>query len=225
MRWEGLLQSYKEFLPITENTPMLTLNEGNTPLIRLDNLSRDWGIDLYVKTEGANPTGSFKDRGMVMAVAKAKEAGSEAIICASTGNTSAAAAAYAARSGLRCIVVIPEGKIAMGKLAQAVMYGAEVVSIEGNFDQALSMVRKISETEAVTLVNSVNPYRLEGQKTAAFEICDQLGGLAPDILALPVGNAGNISAYWKGFKEYHQAKQTGLPKCMDLKQRCSSYCS
>lgn len=212
MRWEGLLQSYKEFLPITENTPMLTLNEGNTPLIRLDNLSRDWGIDLYVKTEGANPTGSFKDRGMVMAVAKAKEAGSEAIICASTGNTSAAAAAYAARSGLRCIVVIPEGKIAMGKLAQAVMYGAEVVSIEGNFDQALSMVRKISETEAVTLVNSVNPYRLEGQKTAAFEICDQLGGMAPDILALPVGNAGNISAYWKGFKEYHQAKQTGLPK-------------
>lgn len=211
MRWEGLIKTYRDFLPINENTPMVTLNEGNTPLIRLDKLSRDWGIDLYVKTEGANPTGSFKDRGMVMAVAKAKEEGSDAIICASTGNTSAAAAAYAARAGLRCVVVIPEGKIAMGKLAQAVMYGAEVVSIEGNFDQALAMVRKISETELITLVNSVNPYRLEGQKTAAFEVCDQLGG-APDILALPVGNAGNISAYWKGFKEYHEAKGTGLPK-------------
>ncbi|KON86474.1 threonine synthase [Sporosarcina globispora] len=211
MRWEGLIKTYKDFLPVNENTPMLTLNEGNTPLIRLDKLSRDWGIDLYVKTEGANPTGSFKDRGMVMAVAKAKEEGSDAIICASTGNTSAAAAAYAARAGMRCVVVIPEGKIAMGKLAQAVMYGAEVVSIEGNFDQALAMVRKISETEPITLVNSVNPYRLEGQKTAAFEICDQLGG-APDILALPVGNAGNISAYWKGFKEYHGVRGTGLPK-------------
>ncbi|MGA5690081.1 threonine synthase [Cytobacillus pseudoceanisediminis] len=211
MRWEGLLKTYKDLLPVNENTPMLTLNEGNTPLIRLDKLSRDWGIDLYVKTEGANPTGSFKDRGMVMAVAKAKEEGSDAIICASTGNTSAAAAAYAARAGMRCVVVIPEGKIAMGKLAQAVMYGAEVVSIEGNFDQALAMVRKISETEPITLVNSVNPYRLEGQKTAAFEICDQLGG-APDILALPVGNAGNISAYWKGFKEYSEVRGTGLPK-------------
>lgn len=211
MRWEGLIKTYRDFLPINENTPMVTLNEGNTPLIRLDKLSRDWGIDLYVKTEGANPTGSFKDRGMVMAVAKAKEEGSDAIICASTGNTSAAAAAYAARAGLRCVVVIPEGKIAMGKLAQAVMYGAEVVSIDGNFDQALAMVREISETEPITLVNSVNPYRLEGQKTAAFEVCDQLGG-APDILALPVGNAGNISAYWKGFKEYHEAKGTGLPK-------------
>jgi threonine synthase len=211
MRWEGLIKTYKEYLPVNENTPMLTLNEGNTPLIRLDKLSRDWGIDLYVKTEGANPTGSFKDRGMVMAVAKAKEEGSDAIICASTGNTSAAAAAYAARAGLRCVVVIPEGKIAMGKLAQAVMYGAEVVSIEGNFDQALAMVRKISETEPFTLVNSVNPYRLEGQKTAAFEICDQLGS-APDILALPVGNAGNISAYWKGFKEYNEVRGTGLPR-------------
>ncbi|MBU8880771.1 threonine synthase [Bacillus sp. FJAT-29790] len=211
MRWEGLLKTYKEFLPINENTPLLTLNEGNTPLIRLDKLSTEWGIDLYVKTEGTNPTGSFKDRGMVMAVAKAKEEGSETVICASTGNTSAAAAAYAARAGMRCIVVIPEGKIAMGKLAQAVMYGAEVISIEGNFDDALAMVRKISETEPITLVNSVNPYRLEGQKTGAFEICDQLGG-APDILALPVGNAGNISAYWKGFKEYHEGKDTGLPK-------------
>lgn len=211
MRWQGLLHEYKEFLPLNEQTPLLTLNEGNTPLIRLDHLSREWGVDLYVKTEGTNPTGSFKDRGMVMAVAKAKEEGSDTVICASTGNTSAAAAAYAARAGMRCIVVIPEGKIAMGKLAQAIMYGAEIISIEGNFDQALAMVRKISETEPVSLVNSVNPYRLEGQKTAAFEVCDQLGG-APDILAIPVGNAGNISAYWKGFKEYHEAKGTALPK-------------
>jgi threonine synthase len=212
MRWKGLLEEYKDFLPINENTPKLTLNEGNTPLIKLERLSEEWGVELYVKTEGTNPTGSFKDRGMVMAVAKAKEEGSDTVICASTGNTSAAAAAYAARAGMRCIVVIPEGKIAMGKLAQAVMYGAEIVSIEGNFDEALKMVRNISEKEPVALVNSVNPYRLEGQKTGAFEICDQLGGQAPDILAIPVGNAGNISAYWKGFKEYNEVKQTGLPK-------------
>lgn len=211
MRWEGLLKEYKDFLPINDETPMLTLNEGNTPLIKLDRLSEEWGVELYVKTEGTNPTGSFKDRGMVMAMAKAKEEGSDTVICASTGNTSAAAAAYAARAGLRCIIVIPEGKIAMGKLAQAVMYGAEIFSIEGNFDQALQMVRNISEKEPITLVNSVNPYRLEGQKTAAFEVCDQLG-YAPDILAIPVGNAGNISAYWKGFKEYHEVKNSGLPK-------------
>lgn len=211
MKWRGLLSEYKEYLPVNTETPMLTLHEGNTPLIRLDQLSEEWGIDLYVKVEGVNPTGSFKDRGMVMAVAKAKEAGSDTVICASTGNTSASAAAYAARAGLRSIIVIPEGKIAMGKLAQAVMYGASIVSIEGNFDEALKMVRTISETEPVTLVNSVNPYRLEGQKTAAFEICDQLGR-APDILAIPVGNAGNISAYWKGFKEYNDSKRTGLPR-------------
>jgi threonine synthase len=211
MRWKGLLEEYKEYLPINESTPMLTLNEGNTPLIKLEKLSEEWGVELFVKTEGTNPTGSFKDRGMVMAVAKAKEEGNSTVICASTGNTSAAAAAYATRAGMRCIVVIPEGKIAMGKLAQAVMYGAEIIAIEGNFDQALQMVRKISETEPVALVNSVNPYRLEGQKTAAFEVCDQFGE-APDILAIPVGNAGNISAYWKGFKEYHEKKQTGLPK-------------
>ncbi|MBT2643346.1 threonine synthase [Bacillus sp. ISL-41] len=211
MRWRGLLSEYREYLPVNDETPLFTLHEGNTPLIRLDQLSEEWGIDLYVKVEGVNPTGSFKDRGMVMAVAKAKEAGSDTVICASTGNTSASAAAYAARAGLRCIVVIPDGKIAMGKLAQAVMYGASIVSIEGNFDEALKMVRAISETEPVTLVNSVNPYRLEGQKTAAFEICDQLGG-APDILAIPVGNAGNISAYWKGFKEYDASKRTGLPR-------------
>lgn len=211
MRWPGLLEAYKEYLPINENTPMLTLNEGNTPLVKLENLSKEWGVELYVKLEGANPTGSFKDRGMVMAVAKAKEAGSDTVICASTGNTSAAAAAYAARCGMRSIIVIPEGKIAVGKLAQAVMYGAKIFSIEGNFDEALKMVRHISEVEPITLVNSVNPYRLEGQKTAAFEICDQLG-FAPDILAIPVGNAGNISAYWKGFKEYHERKGTALPK-------------
>jgi threonine synthase len=211
MRWRGLLSEYREYLPVNDETPLLTLHEGNTPLIRLDQLSEEWGIDLYVKVEGVNPTGSFKDRGMVMAVAKAKEAGSDTVICASTGNTSASAAAYAARAGLRSIIVIPDGKIAMGKLAQAVMYGASIVSIEGNFDEALKMVRAISETEPVTLVNSVNPYRLEGQKTAAFEICDQLGS-APDILAIPVGNAGNISAYWKGFKEYNDSKRTGLPR-------------
>ena len=211
MRWRGLLSEYREYLPVNDETPLLTLHEGNTPLIRLDQLSVEWGIDLYVKVEGVNPTGSFKDRGMVMAVAKAKETGSDTVICASTGNTSASAAAYAARAGLRSIIVIPDGKIAMGKLAQAVMYGASIVSIEGNFDEALKMVRGISETEPVTLVNSVNPYRLEGQKTAAFEICDQLGG-APDILAIPVGNAGNISAYWKGFKEYNASKGTGLPQ-------------
>lgn len=211
MRWKGLLEEYREFLPVTEKTPKLTLQEGNTPLIYLERLSEKWGIELFVKTEGTNPTGSFKDRGMVMAVAKAKEDGSDTVICASTGNTSAAAAAYAARAGMRSIIVIPEGKIAAGKLAQAVVYGAEIISIQGNFDHALTMVRNISETEPVTLVNSVNPYRIEGQKTAAFEICDQLGQ-APDVLAIPVGNAGNITAYWKGFKEYNDHKQTGLPE-------------
>jgi threonine synthase len=211
MTWKGLLHAYGEFLPINENTPMLSLNEGNTPLIPLPRLSEKLDVELYVKVEGANPTGSFKDRGMVMAVAKAKEAGSHTIICASTGNTSASAAAYAARAGLRCIVVIPNGKIAMGKLAQAVMYGAEIFAIEGNFDEALKMVRRLSDIAPITLVNSVNPHRIEGQKTAAFEICDQLGK-APDVLAIPVGNAGNITAYWKGFKEYHAVKQTGLPQ-------------
>ncbi|WP_409290113.1 threonine synthase [Peribacillus sp. SCS-37] len=211
MSWKGLLKEYKEFLPVTGHTPDLTLHEGNTPLIHCSRLSEELGIELHVKYEGANPTGSFKDRGMVVAVAKAIESGSDAIICASTGNTSAAAAAYAARAGIRCIVVIPDGKIALGKLAQAIMYGAEIVAIEGNFDQALRLVRNISESHPVSLVNSVNPYRLEGQKTAAFEICDALGA-APDILAIPVGNAGNISAYWKGFKEYQERKGTGRPE-------------
>ena len=211
MSWNGLIEEFSEFLPVNNQTPSLSLMEGNTPLIHCPTLSKDWGINLYVKYEGLNPTGSFKDRGMVMAVAKAIEEGSDTIICASTGNTSAAAAAYAARAGLRCIVVIPEGKIAMGKLAQAVMYGAEIYAIKGNFDQALSMVRSISAKYPITLVNSVNPYRIEGQKTAAFEVCKQLGK-APDVLAIPVGNAGNITAYWKGFKEYHQHYQTGLPE-------------
>ncbi|GIN98269.1 threonine synthase [Siminovitchia terrae] len=211
MNWPGLISHYQSYLPVTEKTPRLTLQEGNTPLVHLAHLSEELGIELYAKVEGANPTGSFKDRGMVMAVAKAVEDGSKSIICASTGNTSAAAAAYAAKAGIRAIIVIPNGKVALGKLAQAMMYGAEIVEIEGNFDEALTMVRKISETAPVTLVNSVNPYRIEGQKTAAFEICDQLGA-APDILAIPVGNAGNISAYWKGFKEYNEEKQTGLPK-------------
>lgn len=211
MNWPGMLKHYKSNLPVTEKTPELSLQEGNTPLIHLSRLSEELGIELYGKVEGANPTGSFKDRGMVVAVAKAIEEGSKSIICASTGNTSASAAAYAARAGVNAIIVIPKGKVALGKLAQAIMYGAEIVEIDGNFDEALKMVRELSRKTPVTLVNSVNPYRLEGQKTAAFEVCDQLGQ-APDVLAIPVGNAGNISAYWKGFKEYHEFKQTGLPK-------------
>lgn len=211
MMWKGLIEEFAEFLPVTDKTPKLTLQEGNTPLIHMPKLSEKLGVELYVKTEGTNPTGSFKDRGMVMAVAKAKEEGSDTIICASTGNTSAAAAAYAARANMKCIILIPDGKIAFGKLAQAVMYGAEIYAIKGNFDHALTMVRNISEKLPITLVNSVNPYRIEGQKTGAFEICEQLGS-APDVLCIPVGNAGNITAYWKGFKEYNEAKQTGLPK-------------
>lgn len=209
--WKGLIHQYSSYLPVTEQTPALTLGEGNTPLVRLDTLSTEWGIDLFVKYEGANPTGSFKDRGMVMAVAKAKEAGATTIICASTGNTAAAAAAYGARANLRVVVVIPKGKIAQGKLAQAAIYGAEIIEIDGNFDHALALVRELSETEEIALVNSVNPYRLEGQKTAAFEICQQLSS-APDVLAIPVGNAGNITAYWKGFKEYDQLFHTRLPQ-------------
>ncbi|SDQ20166.1 threonine synthase [Virgibacillus salinus] len=211
MSWQGIIDHYQSYLPVTKKTPALSLHEGNTPLIHFPHLSELLGVELYGKVEGANPTGSFKDRGMVMAVAKAVEEGSKSVICASTGNTSASAAAYAARAGLRAIIVIPKGKVALGKLAQAKMYGAEIVEIDGNFDDALKMVRKLSENAPVTLVNSVNPYRLEGQKTAAFEVCEQLGE-APDILAVPVGNAGNISAYWKGFKEYNREKQTALPR-------------
>ncbi|MEW9503028.1 threonine synthase [Jeotgalibacillus marinus] len=215
MRWQGLIEEYSEWLPVTNKTPNISLSEGNTPLIALTSLSKEWGIDLHVKLEGANPTGSFKDRGMVMAVAKAKEEGSGAIICASTGNTSASAAAYGARAGLRTIVVIPDGRIALGKLAQAKMYGADIIAIEGNFDEALTLVRRVSEEEDITLVNSVNPYRLEGQKTAAFEVIEQLGK-APDILALPVGNAGNISAYWKGFTEYQQKHSGERPTLLGV---------
>lgn len=213
MAWQGLLKEYTEYLPVNENTPMISLHEGNTPLIKLEKISEKYGIEAYAKIEGINPTGSFKDRGMVMAIAKAIEDGAKTVICASTGNTSASASAYAARAGLRSIIIIPEGKIAQGKLAQAVMYGAEIYSIKGNFDDALRIVRQLAEHDEITLVNSVNPYRIEGQKTAAFEVCDVLGQ-APNYLFIPVGNAGNITAYWKGFKEYHQSKQTGLPKMM-----------
>ncbi|MGZ6530004.1 MAG: threonine synthase [Tumebacillaceae bacterium] len=211
-RWPGLLMAYQAHLPITSQTPLVTLHEGNTPLIYGNKLSAHYGVELYFKYEGLNPTGSFKDRGMVLAVAKAIEEGSEVIICASTGNTSASAAAYAARMGIRCIVLVPDGKIALGKLAQAVMYGAEIVKIEGNFDQALHVVREIAAEHPVTLVNSVNPYRIEGQKTAAFEVCDQLGD-APDVLAIPVGNAGNITAYHRGFSEYFTlGKSSQMPQ-------------
>ncbi|MGB9662563.1 MAG: threonine synthase [Moorellaceae bacterium] len=212
MKWPGVIAAYKEFLPVTDKTPLITLQEGNTPLVPAYNLSRDLGLKLYFKYEGLNPTGSFKDRGMVMAVAKAVEAGSRAVMCASTGNTSASAAAYAARCGLKCSVLIPEGNIALGKLAQALFYGAKVIAIQGNFDDALALVRKITSEHPITLVNSLNPYRIEGQKTAAFEVCDSLGD-APDYLAIPVGNAGNITAYWRGFKEYHAAgKSAKLPR-------------
>jgi threonine synthase len=209
----GVLLQYKKYLPVTSKTPMFTIGEGDTPLVRCDKLAKKYGCkELYFKLEGCHPTGSFKDRGMVMAVARAVEEGSKAIICASTGNTSASAAAFAAFCGLKCIIVIPGGKIAMGKLAQAIVYGAKIIAIEGNFDKALEIVRKLSERNPVTLVNSLNPYRIEGQKTAAFEIIDVLGD-APDFLFLPVGNAGNITAYWKGFKEYFAAgKSTKKPK-------------
>ncbi|MBN2098762.1 MAG: threonine synthase [Dehalococcoidia bacterium] len=211
----GVLVRYKQYLPVTPATPMVNLGEGDTPLVRSQALEKDLGCgELYFKLEGCHPTGSFKDRGMVMAVAKAVEAGSRAIICASTGNTSASAAAYGARCGLKTIIVIPKGKIALGKLAQAIVYGAQIVAIGGNFDQALDIVRSLAEKYPVTLVNSVNPFRIEGQKTAAFEVIDVLGD-APDYLFIPVGNAGNTTAYWKGFVEYHRAgKSKQTPKMM-----------
>ena len=205
---------WREFLPVTDATPFISLNEGSTPLIHSPKLSArvGRGCEVFIKYEGLNPTGSFKDRGMTMALSKAVEAGSQAVICASTGNTSAAAAAYAARAGVACIVLLPAGKIAFGKLAQAFMYGAKVVAIEGNFDDALRLVREIGETEPIAIVNSINPFRLEGQKTASFEIIEVLGD-APDIHVLPVGNAGNISAYWMGYREFHKlGRATKLPK-------------
>lgn len=200
-----LLDRYRAFLPLTDRTPLLTLNEGDTPLIAAPRLAATIGVrELHLKFEGLNPTGSFKDRGMVMAVAKALEAGATSIICASTGNTSASAAAYAARAGIEAIVVVPAGKIALGKLAQALMYGARLLVIDGNFDAALTLVCDLADRYPVTLVNSVNPDRIEGQTTAAYEVCDALGG-PPDGLCLPVGNAGNITAYWLGFCRYHAA--------------------
>ncbi|AGA65689.1 threonine synthase [Brachyspira pilosicoli] len=221
--WNGLLREYREYLPITDKTPLITLHEGNTPLIKAEKIGKELGgIELYFKYDGLNPTGSFKDRGMVMAVAKALEEGSKAIMCASTGNTSASAAAYAARSGIQCIVVIPDGNIALGKLAQALMYGAKVIAIKGNFDEALKAVVDITNKYPITLVNSINPFRLQGQKTSAFEICDTLGK-APDYLAIPVGNAGNISAYWMGFKEYKEnGKVSNLPKMIGFEAEGSA---
>ncbi|HEY5790665.1 MAG TPA: threonine synthase [Gammaproteobacteria bacterium] len=202
-RYTGLIERYRDWLPVTEDTRVISLCEGNTPLIRLQNLPRDLGreVQLYVKYEGLNPTGSFKDRGMTMAVTAAVGEGSRAIICASTGNTSAAAAAYAARAGITAFVLIPDGKIALGKLAQAMMHGAVVLQIQGNFDDGMQLVKEVAEEAPVTIVNSINPFRLQGQKTAAFEIVDTLGR-APDYHCLPVGNAGNISAYWMGYSEY-----------------------
>jgi threonine synthase len=198
--WPGVVEAYRERLPVTDATPVVTLLEGGTPLLPAPTLSDRLGVDVWLKYEGVNPTGSFKDRGMTVAISKAVEGGSKAVICASTGNTSAAAAAYAARAGLLCAVLIPSGHIALGKLAQAVIHGARVISVRGNFDQALDIVRALGEREPVTVVNSVNPYRIEGQKTAAFEVVDVLGD-APDVHCLPVGNAGNITAYWKGYRE------------------------
>jgi len=207
----ALVDRYREFLPVTDATPVVSLGEGGTPLVHARRLGEALGLrNLYLKVEGQNPTGSFKDRGMVVAVAKALESGARSVICASTGNTSASAAAYAAAAGLECVVVLPAGKIAVGKLLQALVFGARVIAVRGNFDEALRVVRALSEQDEhpITLVNSVNPFRLEGQKTAAFEVCDDLGR-APDVLAIPVGNAGNISAYWRGFREYRDAGRVG----------------
>lgn len=207
----GVIQRYSQYLPLTDHTPVFSLGEGDTPLVLARQLSKETGCDVYFKVEGCNPTGSFKDRGMVVAMAKAAEAGARAVICASTGNTAASAAAYAARAGLPCAVVIPAGQIARGKLSQAVAYGARILAIDGNFDRALELTRELAEKFNIAVVNSINPHRLEGQKTAAFEIVDDLGR-APDILALPVGNAGNITAYWKGFVEYARVKGIALPR-------------
>jgi threonine synthase len=210
--WPGLIEAYRPWLPVSEATPVITLREGATPLIPAPSLEKliGRGVRVHLKYDGLNPTGSFKDRGMTLAISKAREEGSEAVICASTGNTSAAAAAYARRGGMRAFVLIPDGYVAQGKLAQALLYGAEVLAVKGNFDRALAIVREVADHYPVTLVNSLNPYRLQGQKTAAFEVIDDLGE-APDWLCIPVGNAGNISAYWLGFKEYRQA---GLSKTL-----------
>lgn len=215
-KWQGIIHQYHDFLPVNSHTPVVTLNEGNTPLLFSNELSKrvGAGAEVYLKYEGTNPTGSFKDRGMTLAVSKAKEIGSKTIICASTGNTSAAAAAYGARAGIQCVVLIPKGAIAMGKLAQALIHGATVLAVDGNFDEALGIVREIARRYPMTLVNSLNPFRIEGQKTGAFEICDQLEE-APDFHLMPVGNAGNITAYWKGYKEYRKhGKIRNLPRML-----------
>lgn len=214
MPWSGVIHQYRDYLPLPADARIITLNEGNTPLVRSSQLAEllapMTGLELFFKFEGLNPTGSFKDRGMTAAISHAIYEGSETIICASTGNTAASAAAYAARAGLRCLVLVPEGKIALGKLAASLAYGAEVISIAGSFDDGLNMVREIVNRRQITLVNSINPWRLEGQKTGAFEVCDQLDGQAPDWHCLPVGNAGNITAYWMGYRQYGK----GLPRLL-----------
>jgi threonine synthase len=199
--WPGLIEAYRDRLPVDADTPVITLFEGATPLVAAPHISKRTGCHVYLKVEGANPTGSFKDRGMTMAISKAAQDGAQAVICASTGNTSASAAAYAVRAGMTCAVLVPRGKIALGKMAQALVHGAKLLQVEGNFDDCLELAQKLSVDYPVALVNSVNPYRIEGQKTAAFEICDELGG-PPDVHCIPVGNAGNITAYWKGYTEY-----------------------
>ena len=203
-QWRGVIDEYRSWLPVTDQTPVITLREGGTPLVYACVLSEMLGNEIWLKVEGANPTGSFKDRGMTMAISKAAEDGAKAVICASTGNTSASAAAYATKAGMKPVVLVPQGKIAMGKLAQAIAHGATLLQVKGNFDDCLTLARQLSENYPVALVNSVNPYRIEGQKTAAFEVVDMLGA-APDIHVMPVGNAGNITAYWKGYQEYRKA--------------------
>ncbi len=212
--WRGVIEEYRGLLPVTEETPVVTLLEGGTPLLFAPRLSERVGASVYLKIEGANPTGSFKDRGMTVAISKAVEEGAKAVVCASTGNTSASAAAYAARAGLTCAVLIPDGHIALGKLAQALIHGARVLQIRGNFDAALQIVRQLGDTAPITIVNSINPYRIEGQKSGAFEIVDALGD-APHYHCIPVGNAGNITAYWKGYREYQDAgRVTRLPRML-----------
>ena len=205
MRYLGIIEKYRQFLPVNSNTKIISLNEGNTPLIKADNIKDFLKVkfNIFLKYEGLNPTGSFKDRGMTMAITKAVEDGAKAVICASTGNTSASSAAYSARAGIKSVVLIPDGNIALGKLSQAMLYNAIVIAIKGNFDEALSLVKDISKRMSLVLVNSINPFRIEGQKTGAFEIVDDLGE-APDYHFMPVGNAGNITAYWKGYKEYRE---------------------
>ncbi len=224
MSYKGLIEKYRDYLPVSAKTPVISLLEGNTPLIPAQNLSQVLGgkVEVFLKYEGLNPTGSFKDRGMTMAISKAVEEGSKAVICASTGNTSASAAAYSARAGIKCVVLIPEGAIALGKLSQAMIHGAQVLQIKGNFDDALELVKEISGKYPITLVNSLNPYRIEGQKSGAFEIVDALGE-APDYQFMPVGNAGNITAYWKGYKEYNEkGKAKTRPKMMGFQAEGSA---